>query len=63
MADRFIGIVKGGTLDSVTQGSSTTSKAIELRIDLAVTMTKQEVLLALEHLEHYIEQNAIWPMA
>lgn len=63
MAKRYVGIDKGKSLDTITQGSSTTSKHVEIVIDLSVTATRQDVLVALEKLEYYITQNTSWPMA
>lgn len=64
MAKRYIGLDRGNQVDgSITEDSSTTSKAIELTIDLADTdLTKNDVLLALETLENYILKR-LWPLA
>jgi len=64
MAKRYIGLNRGNELDGgITEDSSTTSKSIELVIDLADTaLTRQDVMLALEALEAYlIKRN--WPLA
>ncbi len=62
MASRYFGISRGGTEDSVTQGSSTTSKKLEVVLDLSGNFTKQEVLQGLEYIKQYILKN-IWPPA
>jgi len=64
MAKRYIGLNRGNQLDGgITEDSSTTSKSIELVIDLAdATLTREDVMLALEALEAYlIKRN--WPLA
>lgn len=64
MAKQYIGLNRGNQLDgAITEDSSTTSKSIELVIDLADTaLTKNDVLMALEALEAYlIKRN--WPLA
>lgn len=64
MAKRYIGLTRGNRLDgSISEDSSTTSKAVELVIDLADTaLTKNDVLVALETLEAYIQKRT-WPLA
>ena len=64
MAKRYLGLTRGNRLDgSITEDSSTTSKSIELVIDLADTaLTKNDVLIALETLEAYIIKRS-WPLA
>lgn len=64
MAKRYIGLTRGNKLDgSISEDSSTTSKAIELVVDLADTaLTKNDVLIALETLEAYIQKRT-WPLA
>ena len=64
MAKRYIGLNRGNELDgAITEDSSTTSKSIELVIDLADTaLTRNDVMMALEALEAYlIKRN--WPLA
>lgn len=64
MAKQYLGLTRGNRLDgSITEDSSTTSKSIELVIDLADTaLTKNDVLIALETLEAYIIKRS-WPLA
>ena len=63
MASRYFGIEMGKTFDDVTQGSSTTSKTVEIVVDLADGATREQVLLAIEQLEMYITKNTNWPPA
>ncbi|MDB5433552.1 MAG: hypothetical protein JWP35_4668 [Caulobacter sp.] len=64
MASRYYGVDVGGQLpQDVTQGAATTSKKIELAVDLTATnLNKLEVLKALEALSTHINVN-IWPPA
>lgn len=64
MAKRYIGLNRGNQLDGgITEDSSTVSKSIELVIDLAdTTLTREDVLLALEALEAYLIKRT-WPLA
>lgn len=52
MADRFYSVAKGDV--SVTEGSSTSSEAIELRVVLAGGITKEAVVIALENIKNHI---------
>jgi hypothetical protein len=62
MASRYIGINLGGSLSGVSDDSSTTSKSIELVIDMVAAPKKQDVMLALEHIEAYLLQQE-YPLA
>lgn len=64
MAKRYIGLNRGNELDgAIAEDASTTSKSIELVIDLADTnLTKNDVLMALEVLEAYLIKRT-WPLA
>lgn len=62
MASRYFGIEKGANVDTVTQGSSTTSKTVELVVDLADGADKNQVLQAIEAIKLEIVKN-IWPPA
>jgi enolase len=64
MADRFYSVVKGEQMaHMVTEGASTSSEAIELRINDTVYTTKLDVLLALEAIENYLETTETSPIA
>lgn len=64
MADRFYGIDRGEQgVRNVTEGSSSTATTdVELRVDLAANMQKDEVLYALDAIRQAIIQD-IWPPA
>jgi hypothetical protein len=62
MAVQYFGIEKGAKFTTVTQDSSTTSKTIELTVDLADGASKEQVIVALQNLKDYILQNK-WPPA
>lgn len=55
MADTFWSVVQGEqSHDQVTTGASTSGEAIELRVETATGMTKQEILNGLEAIKQYI---------
>lgn len=56
MASQYIGYNRGADLspDKATTGTSTGSTDVELRIDLAKSLTRQDVLLITEAIERYI---------
>lgn len=64
MASRYFGTNRGGTLTNsdVSQDSSTTSKNIELVVDLTASCTRNEVLDAIERIKCNIIQSD-WPPA
>lgn len=64
MADRFYGIDRGEQgVRNVTEGNSSTATTdVELRVDLAANMQKDEVLYALDAIKQAIIQD-IWPPA
>jgi hypothetical protein len=64
MAERFYGIDRGEQgVRNVTEGAaSTASTDVELRVDLAANMNKDEVLYAIESIKDAIIQD-IWPPA
>jgi hypothetical protein len=64
MAERYYGIDRGeeGSVN-VTEGSSSTATTdVEVRIDLAATMSQSEVLLALDTIKRAILEDS-WPPA
>lgn len=62
MATRYFGVDKGKTQTDVVQDSGTTSKDVEIEIDLAAGMDRQQVLLAIEYIKNVILQSK-WPLA
>lgn len=64
MADRFYSVVKGEGLPSqVTEGSSTSSEAIELRVNDSIYTTKLDVILGVRALLAYLETKETSPIA
>ncbi len=64
MADRFYSVVKGEHFPSqVTEGSSTSSEAIELRVSDTVYTNKIDVILALKAIQGYLETRETSPIA
>lgn len=63
MAERFYGLDRGETKNSVTEGASTTATTdVEVRVDLASNITRNEVLIALDDIKNYILEHN-WPPA
>ena len=62
MADRFYSVDKGEVQGGITEGSSTSSEDIELRIDLAPAMSREMVVIALENIKNHIMKGN-WPPA
>jgi hypothetical protein len=62
MADRIYGIDRGQTEFQVVEGSASPTTGVEVVIDLAVGLTKAEVLMALECIENHIIKGN-WPPA
>lgn len=64
MAERFYGIDRGESgKGDVTEGSATTATTdVEVRIDLAASMDKQEVLRAIDIIKQAIFEDT-WPPA
>lgn len=64
MAERYYGIDRGEQgAKNVTEDSSTTATTdVELRVDLAASMSKMEVLLAIDSIKEAIIQDT-WPPA
>lgn len=64
MADRFYSVIKGECLPSqVTEGSSTSSEAIELRVADSIYTNKLDVILALKAIQAYLETTETSPIA
>jgi hypothetical protein len=63
MAQRYFGLDKGETEFSVTEDSSTTATTdVEVRVDLAASMSKSEVLQQLDMIKNHIIKSQ-WPPA
>lgn len=64
MADRFYSVVRGEQLPvQVTEGASTSSEAIELRINDTVYSNKLDVILGVRALLAYLETRETNPIA
>lgn len=62
MADRIYGLDRGQTEFSVSEGSSSPTLDVEVVVDLAVGLTKSEVLQALDMIKNHIVKGN-WPPA
>lgn len=64
MATRRYGISRGESREQITEavGAAVSSDSVELTIDLASNLTREDVLLALEKIEQHIT-NGNWPPA
>lgn len=64
MADRFYSVVKGESLPhQVTEGSSTSSEAIELRVSDTIYTNKLDVLLGVKAIVAYLEATEKSPIS
>ena len=64
MADRFYSVIKGEGLPSqVTEGSSTSSEAIELRVSDSIYADKLAVIIGLRAIAQYLETIETTPIA
>lgn len=64
MADKFYSIILGEQLPSqVTEGSSTSSEAVELRVSDTIYPDKKAVLLGLKAIEQYLILKETTPIA
>lgn len=54
MAFKYYGVDRGAQATTVTNGSSTTGKKIELAVDLTSAATRADVLLGLEAIREAI---------
>lgn len=56
MADRYFGLNRGADANTpVTEGSSTGSTNVELRVNDAVSLTKSEVAILVEQIIKHID--------
>lgn len=64
MADRFYSVILGEQMSNlVTEGSSTSSEAIELRVNDSVYANKLQVILGLEAIANYLRTTETSPIA
>jgi hypothetical protein len=64
MATRIYGVSRGEQYNQVTEGvgAAVASDSVELTVDLAANLTREDVLLALEKFNMHIV-NGNWPPA
>lgn len=64
MADKFYSVVLGeGIASLVTEGASTSSEAIELRVNDSIYTTKLNVLIGLEAIKQHLQGTETSPIA
>lgn len=64
MADRFYSVIRGEQLPvQVTEGASTSSEAIELRVNDTVYANRLDVILGVRALLNYLETRETTPIA
>jgi hypothetical protein len=64
MADRFYSVILGEQLShQVTEGASTSSEAIELRVADSIYTTKLDVILGVKAIVAYLEATETSPIA
>lgn len=64
MADRFYSVIKGEHFPhQVTEGASTSSEAIELRVNDGIYTDKIDVILGLRAILGYLETKETSPIA
>jgi hypothetical protein len=64
MADRFYSVVRGEGLPvQVTEGASTSSEAVELRVNDSVYSAKLDVIIGLRAILAYLETRETSPIA
>lgn len=63
MATRRYGLSRGETFGQVAEavGAATASDHVEVTFDLAVGLTREDVVLALKKITHHIEQGDFPP--
>lgn len=64
MADKFYSVILGeGLPHQVTEGSSTSGEAIELRVSDSIYTDKLAVMIGVEAIEHYLATVETNPIA
>lgn len=63
MAVQFIGKNRGAAQTSITTGTSTTSKTLEVTVDLTGNMTRAEIVNGLREIIGYILDTRTTPFA
>jgi len=64
MADRFYSVVRGeGAPHQVTEGGSTSSEAIELRVSDTIYANRLDVIIGVQALLDYLKTKETTPIA
>jgi hypothetical protein len=63
MATQYIGVDRGAQRTTITTGTSTTSKTLEVTVNLAGNMTRAEVYRQLNDIADYILDTRTTPFA
>lgn len=63
MAVQYIGLSRGAAKTTITTGTSTTSKTLEVTVDLSGNMTRAEVVVGLRDVIDYILDTRTTPFA
>ena len=64
MADRFYSAILGeGLPEQITEGSSTSSEAVELRVSDTIYANRLAVIIAVEGILHYLKTKETTPIA
>lgn len=64
MADRFYSVIKGERLPSqVTEGSSTSAEAVELRVADTIYSDKKAVIIGVQAILNYLITKETTPIA
>lgn len=64
MADKFYSVIKGeGLVSQVTEGGSTSSEAIELRVADSIYADKLSVIIGVKAILNHLETKETTPIA
>lgn len=63
MATQYFGVTRGAAKTSITTGTSTTSKSIEVAVNDAVGITKGELVVKLREIIDYILDQRTSPFS
>ncbi len=61
MADRFYGLDRGETEFDIVEQATSPAKGVEVSIDLAVNLTKSEVIQKLDEIKNHIVKGDFPP--
>lgn len=62
MADRIYGVDRGDTEGDVVEQATSPAKDVEVTVDLAVSLDRNDVLIALDQIRNHI-LSGDWPPA